>query len=243
MLLQVEDLNKSFGGVQAVHNCSFHVEAGTITALIGPNGAGKTTAFNLISGVLKPDSGRIVFDGQEIQQLPAHQITRAGISRTFQISRNLEDMTVLENMIVTAPVQGWRGLIQRSISAEERERALELLDFVGLTRLAHAETRDLSYGQRKLLDFASVLMAKPKLIMLDEPAGGVNPALLESIMQYIKELNDDGMTFLIVEHNMDLVMNISDHVVVMAYGERLAEGSPEDIQNNPQVLEAYLGVV
>lgn len=243
MLLQVDNLNKSFGGVKAVHNCSFHIEDGSITALIGPNGAGKTTAFNLISGVLKADSGQVVFDGKAIQNLPAHKITRLGISRTFQISRNLQDMTVLENMIVSSPVAGLGGLIRRAIQPHEQEKAMELLDFVGLTPLAYTETRSLSYGQRKLLDFASVLMADPKLIMLDEPAGGVNPALLEDIMRYIGELNSKGMTFLIVEHNMDLVMNISDHVVVMAYGERLAEGTPDEVQNNEAVLEAYLGVV
>jgi len=243
LLLQIEQLNKAFGGIKAVEDCSFGVESGSITALIGPNGAGKTTAFNLISGVIKTDSGRILFDGQAIQNLPPHQITRRGITRTFQISRNLQDMTVLENMIVSSPVAGWRGLIQRSILAHERERAMELLDFIGLTHLAQTPTRSLSYGQRKLLDFASTLMAKPRLIMLDEPAGGVNPALLQDIMRYIKDLNQQGMTFLIVEHNMDLVMNISHKVVVMAYGRLLASGSPDEIQNDPGVLEAYLGVV
>jgi branched-chain amino acid transport system ATP-binding protein len=242
-MLRVDTLCKSFGGIRAVHECSFSVEAGSITALIGPNGAGKTTAFNLISGILKADSGRITFNGEQIQRLAPHQITQRGISRTFQISRNLEDMTVLENMVVQAPVRGWRGLMHNSIPAQERERAQELLEFVGLQHLIHNETRNLSYGQRKLLDFASMLMAKPKLIMLDEPAGGVNPALLEDIMRHIKELNDQGITFLIVEHNMDLVMNISDRVVVMAFGEMLAEDTPEAIQRNPAVLEAYLGVV
>jgi branched-chain amino acid transport system ATP-binding protein len=243
MLLQVENLNKAFGGIHAVKNCSFNVEEGKITALIGPNGAGKTTAFNLISAVITADSGRIIFDGEDIQDLPSHQITRRGITRTFQISRNLQDMTVLENMVVSSPVVSWRGLFQKSVLPHELERAMELLDFVGLTYLTHTETRNLSYGQRKLLDFASTLMASPKLIMLDEPAGGVNPALLEEIMKHIKELNEQGMSFLIVEHNMDLVMNISDEVIVMAYGEILATGSPDEIQNNPTVLEAYLGVV
>lgn len=243
MLLQVKNLNKSFGGIRAVQNCTFNVEAGTITALIGPNGAGKTTAFNLISGVIAPDSGQVIFDGQEIQDLPTHQITRRGITRTFQISRNLQDMTVLENMVVSSPVDGWRGLFQKSVLPHELEKAMKWLDFVGLTHLTHTETRNLSYGQRKLLDFASTLMAEPKLIMLDEPAGGVNPALLERIMELIKQLNEQGMTFLIVEHNMDLVMNISDEVVVMAYGEILATGAPNVIQTNPEVLEAYLGVV
>jgi branched-chain amino acid transport system ATP-binding protein len=211
--------------------------------LIGPNGAGKTTAFNLISGVIKPDSGRILLDGQPIQGLPPHKITRQGVSRTFQISRNLADMTVLENVVVSAPVRGFWGIARRSVLPHERERAMELLDLVGLSKLAHTETRSLSYGQRKLLDFASALMPEPRLLMLDEPAGGVNPALLEQIMDHIRQLNQQGISFLIVEHNMDLVMNISDHVVVMAYGQLLAAGPPDEIRNRPDVLEAYLGVV
>lgn len=239
--LVIQTLNKSFGGIQAVQDCTFEVEAGSITALIGPNGAGKTTAFNLISGVLKADSGRVLFDGKEIHRLRPHQITHQGISRTFQISRNLEDMTVLENMVVQAPVRGWRDLFRHGIPPHERQRAMELLDFVGLARLANEETRNLSYGQKKLLDFAAALMAEPRLIMLDEPAGGVNPALLEEIISYIRKLNQQGITFLIVEHNMDLVMSISKKVVVMAYGQVLAEGDPEKIQRNPAVLEAYLG--
>ncbi len=240
-MLSVEHLNKSFGGIQAVSDCSFTVEKGSITALIGPNGAGKTTAFNLISGVLKCDSGKIIFDGGEIQNLRPHKITRRGLSRTFQISRNLPDMSVLENMIVQSPVHGWRGLIQRSMLPAEVERAMDLLDFVGLANLAQEETRNLSYGQRKLLDFASQLMTDPKMIMLDEPAGGVNPALLEEIIERIEILNAQGMTFLVVEHNMDLVMGISHNVVVMSYGQVLATGTPEIIQNDPTVLKAYLG--
>ena len=240
-MLVVDKLNKSFGGIQAVHNCSFTVEQGSITALIGPNGAGKTTAFNLISGILKCDSGTVTFDGQSIQNLPPHQITRRGLSRTFQISRNLPDMTVLENMIVQSPVRGFSGLFKSSHSREEVERAMELLDFVGLTHLVNEETRNLSYGQRKLLDFASQLMTDPKMIMLDEPAGGVNPALLEDIVERIHILNERGITFLIVEHNMDLVMGISHQVVVMSYGQVLATGTPEIIQSDPTVLKAYLG--
>jgi branched-chain amino acid transport system ATP-binding protein len=240
-LLEVKNLNKAFGGIHAVDDCSFTVEKGSITALIGPNGAGKTTAFNLISGVLKPDSGQIWFDGERIDRLAPHKITRKGMSRTFQISRNLEDMTVLENLAVQAPVNGIKGLFSKSITAREREQAMDLLDFVGITHLAYEETRNLSYGQKKLLDFAALLMSDPKLVLLDEPAGGVNPALLEDIVARIQALNQEGLTFLIVEHNMDLVMNVCNPVVVMAYGTVIAQGPPETIQNNPEVLEAYLG--
>ena len=240
-LLEVKHLNKSFGGIQAVDNCSFAVEKGAIAALIGPNGAGKTTAFNLISGVLKPDLGEVWFDGRRIDGLAPHKITRAGMSRTFQISRILDDMTVLENLVAQSQVKGVRGLFHKAISATERVRAEELLEFVGIAHLTYEETRNLSYGQKKLMDFASLLMSSPKMILLDEPAGGVNPALLENIVMRIRDLNRQGITFLIVEHNMDLVMRISDPVIVMAYGTVLAQGTPAAIQNDPDVLRAYLG--
>lgn len=240
-LLEVKDLNKSFGGIHAVSDCTFSVEQGSITGLIGPNGAGKTTAFNLVSGVLKPDSGKIWFNGKRIDKMQPHKITRMGMSRTFQITRNLEDMTVLENLVVQSPVHGIRGLFGKSITPEEHEKAMKLLDFLGITHLAYEETRNLSYGQKKLMDFAAMLMAGPKLVLLDEPAGGVNPALLEEIIAHIQELNGQGITFLIVEHNMELVMGICNPVVVMAAGTVIAQGTPDQVQNNAEVLEAYLG--
>ncbi|MFN2198194.1 MAG: ABC transporter ATP-binding protein [Anaerolineales bacterium] len=240
-ILQTQALSKSFGGIKAVNDCTFEVDEGSITALIGPNGAGKTTAFNLISGLLKPDSGSITFDGKRIDGQQPHQITRSGISRTFQISRDLEEMTLLENLIVQSPTTGFADLFKGSILAHERDHAMELLDFVGITHLAGEKSKNLSYGQKKLMEFAATLMTEPRLIMLDEPAGGVNPALLEDIMERIELLNKRGITFLIVEHNMDVVMNLCDPVIVMAYGTVLAKGAPADIQNNEEVLEAYLG--
>jgi branched-chain amino acid transport system ATP-binding protein len=240
-LMEVRDLGKSFGGIRAVDGCSFAVEQGSITALIGPNGAGKTTVFNLISGLYRPDAGAILFDGARIDGLPPHQITRRGVARTFQISRDLAGLTVLENVVVQSPARGIAHLIKPSMSPAERERAMDLLSFVGIAELAREPAARLSYGQKKLLELAACLMAEPRLVLLDEPAGGINPALLETIIDRVRQLRDAGMTFLIVEHNMDVVMNVCDPVVVMAYGRLLAHGSPAAIQNDAAVLEAYLG--
>lgn len=240
-LLQTQALSKNFGGLRAVNSCSFEVEEGSISALIGPNGAGKTTVFNLISGLLKPDSGSIIYDGKRIDGKQPHQITRRGISRTFQISRDLEEMTLLENLIVQSPTTRLTDLFKGSILEHERDHAMELLDFVGITHLANEKSKNLSYGQKKLMEFAATLMTEPRLILLDEPAGGVNPALLEDIIERIQLLNKRGITFLIVEHNMDVVMNLCDPVIVMAYGSVLAKGAPQEIQSNEEVLEAYLG--
>jgi branched-chain amino acid transport system ATP-binding protein len=241
-LLEIRDLGKSFGGIRAVDGCSFAVEQGSITALIGPNGAGKTTVFNLISGLHRPDGGAILFDGGRIDGLAPHQITRKGIARTFQISRDLAGLSVLENVIVQSPASGLRHLLRPSMSPAERARAMDLLSFVGIADLAREPAAKLSYGQKKLLEIAACLMDGPRLVLLDEPAGGINPALLEVIVDRVRQLREDGVTFLIVEHNMDVVMNLCDPVVVMAYGRFLAHGSPAAIQNDAAVLEAYLGV-
>jgi neutral amino acid transport system ATP-binding protein len=242
-LLEVQNLYKRFGGIKAVDDCTFRVEEGSITSLIGPNGAGKTTAFNLISGVIRPDSGKVIFAGHDITRKRPSRITRMGISRTFQITKDLGEMTVLENLVVQSQVHGLRDLFGNAIGPEERERALSLLDFMGIVHLAGLKAKNLSYGQKKLMEISAVMMSEPKLIMLDEPAGGVNPTLLETIIDRIVELNKQGITFLIVEHNMEMVMKISNPVVVMAYGKVLAIGDPEEIQKNTEVLEAYLGVI
>ena len=240
-LLEAKGLKKSFGGIQAVNDCTFSVEEGAIASLIGPNGAGKTTVFNLVTGLLTLDAGQVLFKGKRIDGLQPHQITRMGISRTFQITRDLQEMTVLENMVIQAQVKGFFDMFGTSMLKEEEERAMGLLAFVGISHLAREKAKNLSYGQKKLMEFASVMMSEPRLIMLDEPASGVNPTLLESIVDRILQLNKKGITFLIVEHNMDLVMKISNPVICMAYGTVLAQGAPQEIQDNPRVLEAYLG--
>lgn len=242
-LLELRDVTKTYGGLVAVDKASFVVESGKITALIGPNGAGKTTAFDTISGIIAPDGGSIVYDGHEITGMMPHRITARGIGRTFQITRELGEMTVLENMVVPNANRGLRGLIGARIDADERRHALEVLEFVGIAQLAELPAKRLSYGQKKLLELASIMMTGPKLVLLDEPAGGVNPALLERIMDRIEKLNAEGTTFLIVEHNMDVVMRLSHSIVVMAHGQVILQESPEVVRNDSRVLEAYLGGV
>lgn len=242
-LLELHDVTKTYGGIVAVDHASFQVEEGSITALIGPNGAGKTTAFDTICGVVEPDSGTIVFDGHDITGVWSHVSSRLGLGRTFQITRELSDMTVLENMVVSTVHNSFRSLFGGRISRSERDRAMDLLSFVGIERLADQPAKRLSYGQRKLLEFAGVLMSEPRLIMLDEPAGGVNPALMERLMDRIEEINRTGTSFLIVEHNMDVVMRLSHSVVVMAFGNVILQDTPDRVRQDDRVLDAYLGEV
>ena len=242
-MLEVEGLHKAFGGLTAVNGASFSVEAGSITALIGPNGAGKTTAFNLVSGVMRPDRGAIRLRGADITRLAPHQIAARGVSRTFQITRGLADLTVLENMVAAAPPPAVRALFASRMAREETQRAMDLLRFVGIDHLADSLAQELSYGQRKLLEFASAMMPGPSLVLLDEPAGGVNPTLLGRIVDRIRQLRAEGITFLIVEHNMEMVMQLCDSVVVMAHGAVLTQDTPTAVQKDPMVLDAYLGKV
>lgn len=247
-MLSVRELSKKFGGIKAVHACSFEVQRGSITGLIGPNGAGKTTLFDLVSGFLRPDAGEVWFDGRRIDGLPAHAIARLGLVRTFQIPRELKGMTVLENLMLARPAQRGERLLcawfsPRAVRREEETfaKAQSVLEFLGLKHLAREYAGNLSVGQKKLLEIGRGLMAEPKMVLLDEPAAGVNPSLMHQIVEYIKELQRNGVTFLLIEHNMDVVMNVCDKVVVMSQGARLAEGSPEEIRRDPAVLEAYLG--
>ncbi len=243
VMLDVSHIDKRFGGIHAVKDVSFSIEEGSITSLIGPNGAGKTTVFNLITNVLPPDSGSVTFLGQNVTGKMPHKLTRLGIGRTFQVTRTLGDMTVLENMVVGSSTGKLRDMLGSRMLDHETERAMRLLEFVGIAQYAHTNAEVLSYGQRKLLELAAVLMAGPRLVLLDEPAGGINPSLLARMVARIKQLNGDGITFLIVEHNMDMVMDISDSVVVMAHGEVLLHGTPTEVQSDQRVLAAYLGRV
>jgi neutral amino acid transport system ATP-binding protein len=239
-LLEVEGLTKRFGGVTAVDGCSFAVPAGRVTALVGPNGSGKTTAFNLITGYTRPDAGSIRFAGAPVRRPDPTRLARRGLTRTFQQARIFAELTPVQNM-VAALQQPWRTVFRRAVRARERARALELLEEFGLARIAHERAGDLSYGQKKLLEFATVLMGEPDLVLLDEPTAGVNPVLVEQIEQRIRDLNARGLTFLVVEHNMNLVMRLCNPVVVLDHGTKLAEGPPDEVRRDPRVLDAYLG--
>jgi branched-chain amino acid transport system ATP-binding protein len=230
-LLRIDDVVKKFGEVMALDHCSFDIEPGSITGLIGPNGAGKTTLFNLITGVLHPDSGHIYFKGEDLTGKRPYEIARKGVGRTYQIIRIFPKLTLLENLIVVG-----KGKERRVI-----ERAMDLLHFVKLSEKKDDYASDLSFGQQKLLSLAQVLMLDAELILLDEPAAGVNPTLQNELMELIHQLNREGKTFIIVEHDMNVIMGHCQNAIALNYGQKIAEGSCSVIQKDETLLEHYFG--
>ena len=240
-LLAVTGLRKHFGGIKAVDGCSFTVPRGSITGLIGPNGSGKSTVFNLIDNTIAADAGTIVFDGEHIEKVPAWGRAHRGIGRTYQITRLFAEMTVLENVVAAQRSFSLTQLGRPAITGKEAAEASEFLAFVGMHSYRDQKARALSYGQQKMVELAQVLMLDPKLIMLDEPAGGINPVLIERMGQMIRELNSYGKTFLIVEHNMPFMLDLCDPIHVLARGATMASGTPDEIRTDPAVIDAYLG--
>jgi neutral amino acid transport system ATP-binding protein len=249
-ILETDDVVKRFGGIRAVDGASLKVRDGSITALIGPNGAGKTTFFNVITGFYRPDGGRAAFEGRDILGRPPYAIARLGMVRTFQITKALARMPVIDNMMLGAPNQPGERLLtavfrpglMRQREREVRAEAMELLEIFNLQRLADAYAGTLSGGQRKLLELARALMAKPRFLLLDEPMAGINPVLGRRLLDHMQRLRrESGVTFLFIEHDMEVVMNHSDRVIVMAEGRVIADGEPHEVRSDQAVIDAYLG--
>jgi branched-chain amino acid transport system ATP-binding protein len=248
-ILRAQSLHKNFGGVKAVSDISFEVPAGSIFAVIGPNGAGKSTLLNLISGVYRSDSGSLSFNGADLSALPAHRRVRLGIARTFQKIRLFKQLSVLDNVVagfhVHHHVPAWQyvthGAAFKADQQRCRERAEQLLHFVGMSARRSVLAGSLSYGEQRMLELARALATKPHLLLIDEPAAGLNAAEVDGLLDRIRTLRSDGTTVVLVEHNMDLVMNVADRIMVMDYGRRLFEGGPVEVQKNPAVIAAYLG--
>ena len=249
-IFEAEDIVKTFGGIHAVDGATMSVREASITALIGPNGAGKTTFFNVITGFYRPDRGRAVFAGREVHGRPPYMVARLGMVRTFQITKALARMPVIDNMMLAAPDQPGERLLNVVFrpaawlrrEREVREQAIELLDVFNLTRLADEYAGALSGGQRKLLELARALMTRPRFLLLDEPMAGINPTLGRRLLDHMQRLRaEDGVTFLFIEHDMEVVMNHSDRVIVMAEGRVIADGSPHEVRRDQAVIDAYLG--
>jgi branched-chain amino acid transport system ATP-binding protein len=249
-MVRIEGINKAFGGLKVVDNCSMHIRKGSITGLIGPNGAGKSTLFNIISGFLKPDQGTIKVEGENVTGMPPHRLFHKGVVRTFQIPHEFDRMTVLENMLLVpsgqigesclTPLLLWPKILRQE--NENRDRAHDILEFLKLSHVRHELAGNLSGGQKKLLELGRTMMANPRLVLLDEPGAGVNRTLLGTLAEDIIRLNRErGYTFCIIEHDMDLMMQLCDPVIVMAQGQILAQGTMQEIRENKEVQEAYLG--
>jgi branched-chain amino acid transport system ATP-binding protein len=248
-LLEVQGLTKSFGGVTAVNNVSFHLDKGEIVAVIGPNGAGKTTLFNMITGVIPPTSGKVLFNEEELTGKEPYQIAFAGITRTFQNLQVFENMSVIENVMTGVHCRLKTGIIHagfrlprvRKEEKEAFETAMQYLRKVGIADLAYEDAKTLPYGNQRLLEIARAAASSPKLILLDEPMAGLNPKESAQLVQVIRQMREEGMSFLFVEHDMETVMEISDRIVVIDYGKKIAEGTPAEIYENEAVIAAYLG--